>query len=98
VNLYALFAEHFLQAIAADGRAGFLVPIGIATDDSTKDYFAAITSDNRLVSLFDFENRDAVFPGVHRSYKCSLLTLGRPERAATASNANWMPTTPNSIG
>ncbi len=83
VNLYALFAEHFLQAIAPDGRSGFIVPTGIATDDSTKDYFAAITSGNRLVSLFDFENREAIFPGVHRSYKFSLLTLGQPERAAT---------------
>jgi hypothetical protein len=30
---------------------------------------------NRLVSLFDFENREAIFPGVHRSYKFCLLTL-----------------------
>ncbi|MEW8056774.1 MAG: N-6 DNA methylase [Candidatus Thiodiazotropha sp.] len=83
VNLYALFAENFLQGIADNGRAGFIVPTGIATDDSTKDYFAAITSGNRLVSLFDFENREAIFPGVHRSYKFSLLTLGTPREAAT---------------
>ena len=82
VNLYALFAEHFLKAIGPNGRAGFIVPTGVATDDSTKDYFAAITSGNRLVSLFDFENRDAIFPGVHRSYKFSLLTLGTPDEAA----------------
>jgi hypothetical protein len=34
-----------------------------------------------LVSLYDFENRNAIFPGVHRSYKFCLLTLtgqGRP--------------------
>jgi hypothetical protein len=28
------------------------------------------------VSLYDFENRDAIFPGVHRSYKFAVLTLG----------------------
>ena len=83
VNLYALFAEHFLRGIAAHGRAGFIVPTGIATDDSTSDYFAAISSGNRLVSLFDFENREAIFPGVHRSYKFSLLTLGASREAAT---------------
>ena len=27
------------------------------------------------MSLYDFENREAVFPGVHRSYKFCLLTL-----------------------
>ncbi|HHH40210.1 MAG TPA: SAM-dependent DNA methyltransferase, partial [Sedimenticola sp.] len=82
VNLYALFAEHFAHGIGAEGRAGMIVPTGIATDDSTKAFFGAITGGNRLVSLFDFENREAIFPGVHRSYKFSLLTLGRPGGAA----------------
>lgn len=36
VNTYALFAETFAQLMAAAGRAGFIVPTGIATDDSTK--------------------------------------------------------------
>lgn len=76
LNTYALFAETFLQAIAPTGRAGFIVPTGIATDDSTKTYFGHIADGGRLVSLYDFENSDAVFPAVHRSYKFSLLTLG----------------------
>lgn len=83
VNLYALFAEHFLQAIGTDGRSGFIVPTGIATDDSTKDYFAAISSGNRLVSLFDLENREKIFPAVDSRMKFSLLTLGTPGEIAT---------------
>ena len=35
----------------------------------------------RLVSLYDLENREAVFPAVHRSYKFCLLTLGQTEQA-----------------
>lgn len=81
VNTYALFAESFLQATSPNGRAGFIVPTGIATDDSTKDFFGYIASQGRLASLFDFENSDAVFPAVHRSYKFSLLTLGATTRA-----------------
>jgi hypothetical protein len=76
LNTYALFAEHFLNLIAPAGRSGVIVPTGIATDNSTKAYFDAISSGGRLVSLYDFENRDAIFPGVHRSYKFALLTLG----------------------
>ncbi|WP_231113231.1 Eco57I restriction-modification methylase domain-containing protein [Pandoraea pnomenusa] len=76
VNTYALFAETFLQATASTGRAGFIVPTGIATDDSTKAYFGHIASSGRLASLYDFENSSGVFPAVHRSYKFSLLTLG----------------------
>ena len=76
LNTYALFSELFLNLIGPGGRAGLIVPTGIATDNSTKAYFDEITSGVRLVSLYDFENRDAIFPGVHRSYKFALLTLG----------------------
>jgi len=75
VNTYALFAETINQITAPRGRAGFIVPTGIATDDSTKAFFADITQSGRLVSLLDIENRDAVFPAVHRSYKFCLLTI-----------------------
>ena len=81
VNTYALFAETILQFHADSGRAGFIVPTGIATDDSTKAYFGHITQNRRLVSLYDIENREAVFPSVHRSYKFCLLTLGAAEQA-----------------
>lgn len=81
VNTYALFAETFLQATAPAGRAGFIVPTGIATDDSTKAYFGHIASSARLVSLFDFENREAVFPAIDSRIKFSLLTLGAAPQA-----------------
>jgi len=76
VNTYALFAETIDQVIGRRGRAGFIVPTGIATDDSTKAYFAHVAQGSRLTSLYDFENREGIFPGVHRSYKFCLLTLG----------------------
>ena len=77
VNLYALFAELFLNLREPkNGRAGLIVPSGIATDDSTKDFFGAISRKGLLVSLYDFENRNAIFPDVHRSYKFCLLTMG----------------------
>ncbi|MBF0309981.1 MAG: N-6 DNA methylase [Magnetococcales bacterium] len=76
VNTYALFAELFLNLPSPSGRAGFIVPTGIATDHSTKAYFEAVALGGRLVSLLDFENREAIFQGVHRSFKFALLTLG----------------------
>ncbi len=81
VNTYALFAETISRIVKKDGRAGFIVPSGIATDDSTKAYFAHVAQHARLVSLYDFENRDAIFPGVHRSYKFCLLTLGNTQES-----------------
>ena len=81
LNTYAVFAETFLQLLGPRGCAGLIVPTGIATDHSTKAFFDHIVSQGRLVSLFDFENREAVFPGVHRSYKFCLLTLSGSDRS-----------------
>ncbi|MEJ2064438.1 MAG: N-6 DNA methylase [Reinekea sp.] len=84
VNTYALFSESILQITSAKGRAGFIVPTGIATDDSTKAFFGHISQTGRLVSLYDIENREAIFPSVHRSYKFCLLTLGQAGQAEFA--------------
>ncbi|MCX9154616.1 N-6 DNA methylase [Niveibacterium sp. 24ML] len=74
VNTYALFSETFLQATAPGGRAGFIVPTGIATDDSTKAYFEAVSQHRRLIALYSFENEEFVFPAVHHAMKFALLT------------------------
>ncbi len=74
-NLYALFAEKALQVMGKTGRAGLLVPSGIATDDTTKAYFQHLVSDSMLDQLLDFENRDAIFPDVHRSFKFSIILM-----------------------
>lgn len=84
VNTYALFAETISRITAKTGRAGFIVPTGIATDDSTKAFFGHIAQSGQLTSLYDFENREAIFAGVHRSYKFCLLTLGHAEQAEFA--------------
>ncbi|GHV84994.1 hypothetical protein AGMMS50230_06020 [Spirochaetia bacterium] len=75
VNTYALFAETILEIRHTKGRAGFIVPTGIVTDDSTKNYFAKI-SKSSLIALYDFENREGIFPAVDSRMKFSLLSLG----------------------
>jgi hypothetical protein len=75
LNSYALFAGHVRQIFNAAGRVGVILPTGIATDFSTKDYFGDVVDQQQLVSLFDFENREGLFAGVHRSYKFCLFTL-----------------------
>ncbi|NRQ26944.1 Eco57I restriction-modification methylase domain-containing protein [Aliiroseovarius sp. xm-g-7] len=61
---------------APAGRAGMIVPTGIATDSSTSAFFGDLVSTKRLNALYDFENRDGIFPGVHRSFKFSTLSIG----------------------
>ncbi|GAB4187085.1 MAG: N-6 DNA methylase [Roseiflexaceae bacterium] len=82
VNTYALFAEHSRTLLAAAGRAGVIVPTGIATDDSTKAFFGDVSQRNQLVSLYDFENREKIFADVDSRYKFSLLTIGTTSQPA----------------
>jgi hypothetical protein len=75
INTYALFAELFFTLLNSHGRAGLVVPTGIATDDTNKEFFSDLNQRSALVSLFDFENREGIFPAVDSRYKFSLLTL-----------------------
>jgi hypothetical protein len=80
INSYAIFAEAMRAMVAPTGRLGIIVPTGIATDDTTKLFFADLIESGSLVSLYDFENAVPVFPGVHRSYKFCLLTAAGTAR------------------
>ena len=77
VNTYALFAELARGLVAPAGRAGIVVPTGIATDDTTKAFFGDLVEKRTLASLYDFENREAIFPAVDSRMKFCLLTLSR---------------------
>jgi len=78
VNTYTIFAETSRYIINGYGRVGMIVPSGIATDDTTKFFFQDLMQTRSLASLYDFENREGIFEGVHRSYKFCLLTLTAP--------------------
>ncbi|WYL93593.1 MAG: DNA methyltransferase [Gloeotrichia echinulata IR180] len=79
INTYAVFAETTRKLISSEGRVGVIVPTGIATDDTCKRFFGDLTQKQALASLYDFENRQAIFTSVHRSYKFSLLAIsGKP--------------------
>jgi hypothetical protein len=84
INLYAIFAETNRTILANSGRAGCVLPSGIATDDTTKLFFQNVVETGSLVSLFDFENKD-IFPSVHSSYKFCLFTAGSGKSPITES-------------
>lgn len=77
INTYAIFAELSRNIVCSKGRAGIIVPSGIATDDTYKEFFNKLMLEQRLISLFDFENRDRVlFPDVYYRMRFCLLTFG----------------------
>jgi hypothetical protein len=84
INVYTVFAETMRQILNPTGRTGCVLPSGIATDDTTKFFFQDVIETRSLFSLFDFENRNAIFPGVHRSYKFCLFTASSGLRPVCA--------------
>ena len=77
VNLYMLFAELARRIVSPSGRVGLLLPSGIATDHTTKEFFGALVSSNTLCAVYDFVNRFGLFPDVEGRLKfCVLLFNG----------------------
>lgn len=76
VNLYMLFAERAMQLVAPDGLVGLLVPSGVATDDTTKEFFNDLMDRKCLISLYDFENRKGHFADVDGRFKFTALVCG----------------------
>ncbi|ABL69625.1 Eco57I restriction-modification methylase domain-containing protein [Paracoccus denitrificans] len=77
LNTYSLFAELFLSLMGSGGGAGLIVPTGIATDKFNAKFFAHISGEKMVRSLFSFENEEFVFPAIHHSIRFCLLTLSR---------------------
>ncbi len=74
INTYTVFTEHARNSINTLGHTGIIVPTGIATDSTTSEFFGDIVNKKNLKSLYDFENKEALFP-IHRSFKFCLLTM-----------------------
>ena len=85
VNTYALFAEHNRNMLGPKGRAGFIVPTGIATDDTTKEYFRSLATNGKLRSLYDFQTGSETFGNLaHGALRFCLLTIGNESSNAVA--------------
>jgi N-6 DNA Methylase len=81
VNTYSVFAETMRTLMAPTGRAGIIVPTGIATDDTTKKFFSSLVEQRSIASLYDFENAAPIFSHVHRSFKFCLMTMAGSSRS-----------------
>jgi hypothetical protein len=86
INTYAVFAELAKTIVAPNGTVGLLVPSGIATDNTTKDFFGQLIDGDSLIGLFDFENRKKVFPDVDGRFKFCVLLFGGTARKSSEAD------------
>ena len=73
LDFYPLFAEHCLNC--SKEAWGLVVPIGLITNDSCKLFFGKLIDENRLKSIYCFENREKLFE-IDSTIKFCLLTAG----------------------
>jgi hypothetical protein len=90
-KLEFLFVERGRALTSARGRTGLLVPTGIATDAVTQFLFQDMVAGPSIAALYDFENAIPLFPGVHRSFKFSILSVtGRSLRQRASQFAFFL--------
>jgi len=75
INLYKLFLERCFHLLREGGHCGIVIPSGIYTDLGAKGLRELLFERTRIEGLFGFENRKAIFDGVHRSFKFVVLTF-----------------------
>lgn len=86
INTFALFAEHNRNILNAGGALGCILPAGIATDDTTKEFFQSTLATRTLLAIYHFENEERVFVGVNNMFRFVLLTLGGRARTSEAAD------------
>ena len=80
INLYSIFVERAMNLVKSDGIVGLLTPSGIYADRTAAQFFKSISTEGRVSSILDFENRKIFFKDVHASFKFCALIFGGEER------------------
>lgn len=75
VNTYSIFAELNHGLLTDTGRAGFIVPSGIATDATTQYYFRSLIEQGQLALMLSFWEIRRIFPGTDSRQSFALFTI-----------------------
>ncbi len=77
IDLYPLFAEHCLDCTKK--AWGLVLPLGIAVNDNNKEFFSTLVKENRIKSIFCFENKERIFD-IDSTTKFCLFTCGNGQK------------------
>lgn len=76
VDTYSLFAELMASVANPLGQVGVILPTGILTDDGNKTFASHLVKHSRIMSAYDFSNKQRIFESVEENKRFCLLTLG----------------------
>jgi Alw26I/Eco31I/Esp3I family type II restriction m6 adenine DNA methyltransferase len=88
-NLYKLFLERYYELTRPGGYCGVIIPSGFHTDAGTKGLRELIFDRGQVKELHCFENRQGIFPTIHRSFKFDTLVF-KKEGTTKTFRASFM--------
>lgn len=84
LNLFKLFVERAHSLIKPQGVVGLLIPSGLASDQSSSEFFRRVSESRRIHCVIDFFNKrydgSLFFPDVYYRFKFSAHVAGGAER------------------
>ena len=91
INTFGLFAELFTSVTSSSGRAGAVLPSEILTSETMFDFISYLFKDGRILSSYNFENENFIFPGIANVVRFALLTFGgKSSNAGPVRVANYL--------
>jgi len=70
-----LFTELFFFLLSPKGRLGIILPSNFYSSSATKSLRLLYIKKGKVNSIYSFENKYGIFPGVHKSAKfCTIVT------------------------
>ncbi len=88
-NLWKLFMEKGIRLLAGGGSLAVVVPSGIVTDEGAKPLRERLF-EGRIRGLFEFENRQGIFPDVDGRMKFALIIWDKDEPVQAFSAAFYL--------
>ncbi|WP_375561941.1 Eco57I restriction-modification methylase domain-containing protein [Bernardetia sp. OM2101] len=74
-NLFRFFIEQNLGLLTKDGTLTYITPSAWIYEDSSINLRKHIFENYQLEFFYQFENKKAIFPDVHRSYKFAVFQI-----------------------
>lgn len=75
INLFRLFVEKNLSLLKQDGNLAYVLPSALMFEDGSLTLRKEILENKTLEYFYSFENRQAIFTDVHKSYKFALMQV-----------------------
>ncbi|GMB92692.1 Eco57I restriction-modification methylase domain-containing protein [Helicobacter bizzozeronii] len=74
-NLFRFFIERNLSLLAPQAKLALVIPSALMLEEGSLHLRAQILKEHALEFFYSFENRQGIFPSVHRCYKFALLGM-----------------------